>query len=78
MSNRRYTCIFGLNPTAVLYPEGHGDCNKCVQSLEANDELPQKGVCVGGVRRWLAGVRGCFVVVAFGVNGVTPKEYENG
>jgi hypothetical protein len=76
MSNRRYTCIFGLNPTAVLCPEGHSDCNKCVQSLQANDELPQKRGW--GVRRWLVGGRGCFVVVVFGVNGEKPKEYENG
>lgn len=50
MSNRRYTCIFGLNPTAILYPKGHSDFNKCVQSLQANDELPQEGEVGGGYR----------------------------
>jgi len=51
MSNRQYTGIFGLNPTAILYPKGHSDFNICVQSLKANDELPQEG------GRWLAGGR---------------------
>ena len=71
MSNRRYTCVFGLNPTAILYPKGHSDFNKCVQSLQANDEVPQEGV------RWLAVGRDCYVVVVFGVNEVRQKEYEN-
>jgi len=72
MSNRRYICIFGLNPTAILYPKGHSDFNKCVQSLQANDELPQEG------GRWLAVGRDFYVVVVFGVNGAKQKEYANG
>jgi len=48
MSTRRYTCIFGLNPTAILYPKGHSDFNIYVQSLQANDELPQERGGGGG------------------------------